>query len=443
MQLLMTEQQIIEADFTFVNELFERGVRIVVAADGRIERVIRAADDAALRDQHKTTNRLLGQALLPGMVNVHSHAFQRALRGKGETFPQGAGNFWTWREEMYKVVDRADDDTIYTLSKRSFTEMRAAGITTVGEFHYVHHNARLEGYDLDAIVLRAAADAGIRIVLLNTYYNTGGVGKPLTGGQLRFRSHAVQPFMEQVDRLRGIVDGNLQRVAAVVHSVRAAGVDDMKAVQEESRRRGMVFHMHVEEQVKEIEDCVAAYGVTPMGLILRHLDVDDRFTAVHCTHTDRAELEAFIGSGGHICICPMSEANLGDGIADVPHMLAHGASICIGSDANSRICFTEEMRWLEYVQRLATRSRGVIVDHNGAVAEKLWSCATVNGATSLGIQAGAIEPGMFADFVAIDLGAPAMGGWQAESILDAFVLGTGNDAIAASCVGGKWMKHRA
>lgn len=438
----MAEAQIIEADFTFVEGRFERGARVVVNEQGRIDQVIRANGDPELREQFKTTTRLLGQALLPGMINVHSHAFQRALRGRGEIFPQGAGNFWTWREEMYRVVERADEITIYTLSKRSFTEMRAAGITTVGEFHYVHHDASLDGYALDEIVLRAAADAGIRIVLLNTYYNTGGIGKPLEGGQLRFRSVAVEPFLAQCDRLATKVDGQMQRVAGVVHSVRAAKVADLLEVAQAARERGMVFHMHVEEQVKEIKDCVAAYGMTPMGLLLKHLPIDDRFTAVHCTHTQAEEMEAFIARGGNICICPMSEANLGDGIADVPRMVKHDAAICLGSDANSRICFTEEMRWLEYVQRLATRSRGVIVDAHGAVAERLWSFATLNGAKSLGVEAGEIAPGKYADFVAIDLNAPAMAGWQAESILDAFVLGTGNDAIAASCVGGSWMKHR-
>lgn len=425
---------VFEADLTWTGARFERNVRIEILADGRIGRIHRGSP---VSDHLSTTRPLPGFALLPGFVNVHSHAFQRGLRGFGETFPKGAGSFWTWRQRMYSLVESMDAERLYALSKRAFDEMLAAGITTVGEFHYVHHNASNVGFDLDQIIIKAARDAGIRMVLLETYYNTGGVTQPLTGGQLRFRVNDVAEYWSQMDRLAAQLDPATQSLGAVAHSIRAARIEDAAAIHEEACRRGMVFHMHIEEQPREIEDCLSFYGKTPMALICERLNVGPTFTAIHCTHSAKADLHAFIERGGNIGICPLSEANLGDGIADLPYMLKHDAHICIGTDANSRLSFTEELRWLEYVQRLATQSRGVCVDHDGLVARKLLQIGTANGARSLGLRAGRIETGCLADLLAIDLACPELEGWTDETLLDAFLLGTGNQAIAQVWINGK------
>jgi formimidoylglutamate deiminase len=425
--------QIIEAELTWTGERFERGVRIAVDDAGRISAVGKLAESPTVR--------LPSRAILPGFVNVHSHAFQRGLRGRGETFPHGAGSFWTWREAMYALVQSMDEQRIYELSHQAFTEMLRAGITTVGEFHYLHHDATLAGFAFDEIIVRAAADAGIRLALLNCYYRTGGVNQPLAGGQLRFRCNAPGEFWSQIDRLAQVIDLRTQSLGVAPHSIRAAHIDEIASMTAEARRRGMVVHMHVEEQPKEIADCVAHYGRRPMSLVVERVPVDDAFTAVHCTHTSRDDMTAFLDLGGHVCLCPLTEGNLGDGIPAVPQMLAQDGRVCLGSDSNARLSFIEEMRWLEYVQRLATQSRGVCADEQGSVARRLLTMATRNGADALGIKTGSIESGHAADFVAIDLQSPSLDGFDDATLLEAIIFGCGNDIIAAACVGGRWFER--
>ena len=431
----MGDTQIIEADLTWVQGRFERDVKITVGSKGQIEAVgfSELTPTVCLRDR----------AILPGMVNAHSHAFQRGLRGRGETFGQGAGSFWSWRDAMYGLVDQMDEQTVYALSKQAFGEMLAAGITTVGEFHYLHHDERCEGYAFDEIVLKAAADAGIRIVLLNAYYATGGIGEPLQGAQRRFGSPSLDAFWLQMDRLETLIDRQTQSLGVVAHSIRAADIQDIAALHDEAQRRGLVFHMHVEEQRKEIEDCVAHYDRRPMQLLNERLQIDDRFTAIHCTHTDSTDMDLYLTAGGNVCICPLTEANLGDGIADVPKILKHNGRICLGADSNARISFIEEMRWLEYVQRLAGERRGVCTDDSGSCASALWHMATTDGAHALGIKTGRVEAGYAADFVAIDLNHPSLAGWTEDTLLDALVFGSSNEAIAATCMNGQWIESAA
>jgi len=426
----MGELQVIEADLTWVDGRFLPGVKITIDTNGRIDAV--GSSDAPV------SVRLKDRAILPGMINTHSHAFQRGLRGRGEQFSQGMGSFWTWRKAMYELVDQMDEQRMYALSKQAFDEMLAAGITTVGEFHYLHHDERCEGYAFDEIVRKAAADAGIRIVLLNVYYATGGIGKPLEGAQQRFGSPSLDAFWSQMDRLESRIDPHTQSLGVVAHSIRAADIDDIAALHKEAQHRGLVFHLHVEEQPKEIADCIAHHGKRPMQLLNERLDIDDRFTAVHCTHTEAEDMKAYLAAGGNVCICPLTEANLGDGIANVPEILKHNGRVCLGTDSNARISCIEEMRWLEYVQRLAGERRGVCTDDGGHCASALWEMATTNGAHALGIKAGQIEAGHVADFVAIDLGHPSLEGWSAETLLDTWVFGSSNEAIAATCVNGKF-----
>ena len=379
------------------------------------------------------------RALIPGMINVHSHAFQRGLRGHGETFPQGAGSFWTWREAMYKLVESLDAQRLWQLSVQAFQEMLRAGVTTVGEFHYVHHDANLGGFALDEVILRAAKSVGIRLVLIHCYYNTGGINRPLAGGQLRFCTQSPEEYWRQMDRLAGAIDPATQSLAASAHSIRAATIDDIQSLHEESIRRGLPFHMHVEEQPQEIEDCVHAYGKPPMALLNEHLAINPMFTAVHCTHTAAADMEEYLSAGGNVCINPLTEGNLGDGIPKLGRILKSQGRIALGSDSNSRICWTEEMRWLEYVQRLSTLQRGICVDEAGSVANKLLEAATINGARCLGIKAGRIQAGWSADLAALDLSVETLAGWDDQTLLDSFVFGAGNEAITDVCVGGRWL----
>jgi formimidoylglutamate deiminase len=434
-----TAGTVIEADLTWTGEAFEPGVRIRIGADGRIAAVGKASLE--------TTHRLRDRALLPGFVSAHSHAFQRGLRGRGETFPRGAGSFWTWREAMYSLVARLGADEFQSLCRQTFREMRAAGITSVGEFHYFHHTLGTEDWAFDELVLRAAAEAGIRIVLIQSYYRTGDIGQPLEGAQLRFASPSPAAYWEQMDRLAPLVDRidpRRQSLAASVHSLRAAGLDDLREVYDEARRRDLPFHIHVEEQRREIETALAFYGKRPMALLLETLGTATDITAVHCTHTDPLDMQRFVAGGGTVCLCPLTEGNLGDGIAAVPHLRSLGGALCLGSDSNARLSTLEEMRWLEYVQRLASETRGVLREESegGSVARVLLGAATRGGAQALGLDAGRIAPGAWADFAAIDLTARTLAGWEPETLLDALVFGTSEETIAGTCVGGEWEEAR-
>lgn len=425
----------LEADLTWTGERFEPGVRIGIDGDGRIASVgTEPVPDGS------EVERLPGRALLPGFVNVHSHAFQRGLRGRGETFPAGAaGSFWTWREAMYGLVEKMTEERISELSLQAFREMRAAGITSVGEFHYLHHRSPGADFAFDEAILAAARAAGIRLVLLEAYYRTGGIGSPLSPAQRRFDGVSPAAYWAQMDTL-GRRLGSDQTLGAVVHSVRAANLDEIGEIYREARRRGLVFHIHVEEQRKEIDDCLAAYGKRPMEALLDTCGGAEGITAVHCTHTSPEDLARFLDGGGTACICPTTEGNLGDGLPDLARFVAaHGegaARLALGTDSNARISFLEEMRWLEYGQRLRTETRGALRDANGSVAPVLLKAATIGGARALGIETGEIRPGAWADLVEIDLGCPALDGWEPETLLDSLIFGAGNGAILGTRVGG-------
>jgi formimidoylglutamate deiminase len=427
--------QVVTADLVWTGRRFEPDVALRVDEAGRIAAI---GSDAA-GTAAEPTRRLARRALLPGFVNAHSHAFQRGLRGRGETFPEGAGSFWTWRDAMYELVSTLDEERFYELCLQAFREMLACGMTAVGEFHYLHHAGESRDFALDAVVLAAAADAGIRLALLEVYYATGAIGRPLAGSQRRFACASVDEYWRQLDRLQGLLDPRTQSLGVVAHSIRAATLDDVAALYAGACERGLPFHMHVEEQRQEVASAVEAYGRRPMGLLNARLAISPRFTAIHCTHTEPADLARFLKAGGRVCLCPLTEANLGDGIADLPAILAAGGEICLGSDTNDRIAMTEEMRWLEYVQRLARERRGVGLDGEGVVGRRLLEASTAGGAAALGIAAGAIEAGRWADFVALDLDAPSLRGADADSLLDAFVFGGRDDAVAEVCVGGRWL----
>ncbi|MCZ6670891.1 MAG: formimidoylglutamate deiminase [Acidobacteria bacterium] len=423
-------EQILEADLTFTGERFEPGVQVSIGKDGRIAAVGRLGS--------KPTRRLEGRALLPGMVNVHSHAFQIGLRGRGENYPEGTGDFWSWREAMYRLAGDLDPGRFQELCLRAFREMRRGGITAVGEFHYLHHSGKGADFELDDRLLAAASEAGIRLVLLEAYYSIGGIGKPLAGAQSRFATKSPEAYWSQIDRLAGRLDPGLQSLGAAAHSIRAAGLDEIIDLHTESRRRGMIFHMHVEEQEAEIRDCVLSYGGTPMKLLNQRLEIDSAFTAIHCTHTAGEEMERFLALGGNVCICPLTEAALADGIADAPRIHHAGARISIGTDCNARISMLEEARWLEYVQRLDRRRRGILRDRSGNLALPLFQAATLNGARALGLAAGRIAPGLWADLTAIDLTSPLLAGAVPDTLLEAILFGVSEEVVAATCVGGKW-----
>ena len=426
--------QIVEADLTWTGDGFAPGVRVAVSPDGRIAEVGSIPRPA--------TRELRHQALLPGFVSAHSHAFQRGLRGRGERFPDGAGSFWTWREAMYDLVLHLTRDRFTDLCTQAFREMRSAGITTVGEFHYLHHTTGTDDWAFDDAILDAARAAGIRIVLLNALYQTGGIGRPLGPAQQRFRARTTSAYWTQMERLRSRLDPSRESLGAAVHSIRAAPLDDIASMQQEARRQDLALHIHVEEQQKEIDESLAAYAKKPMAVLNSRLPTAEGVTAVHCTHTSPADLERFLAAGGAVCLCPLTEANLGDGLPNLAPALPFDGRLSLGTDSNARLSLLEEMRWLEYGQRLRQQSRGVIVDARGHSARPLLHAATAGGANALGVPTGAIEPGAWADFVSVDLGHPSLADVEAGCLLDALVFGAGNDVILATCVGGEWSDTR-
>jgi len=428
----MSTAQVIEAELTWTGQRFEPGTSVVVGEDGRIARVGHLRREA--------TRILEGQALLPGFVNAHSHAFQRGLRGQGERFAAGPGSFWTWRDAMYALVEQLGPEDFLAVTTQAFLEMRAAGITTVGEFHYFHHGPATRDFGYDRLVLKAARAAQIRLVLLVGYYRTGGVGKGLGPGQRRFETTSPEAYWKAVDSITTLLTPH-QTIGTVVHSIRAADLAEFKAVHAEAMRRGMPFHMHVEEQRQEVEECLAAYGKTPMRTVLDTVGRAEHITAVHCTHTRADDRAAFLEAGGRICLCPLTEANLGDGIADLEHTALD--RIALGTDSNARIDMVEEMRWLEYAQRLRREGRGALRDSEGHVARNLIAAATAGGAAALGVEAGAIRQGLWADFAVVDLNTLALAGATTDTLAEALVSGADSSVITSTCVAGAWQHHRA
>ena len=374
-------------------------------------------------------------AFLPGFVNAHSHAFQRGLRGLGETYKQGANSFWNWREEMYSLVEELTVDSFQSLCVQAFSEMRLAGITSVGEFHYLHHVSG-QDYAFDQAVLDAASEVGIRIVLLHACYMHGGFDENPTGGQLRFVTPGIEDWWDQVDVLAGQVDGNMQRIGTVAHSVRAVDVDSLVDICIGALHRGMPLHIHVEEQRQEITACIEKHGKSPMALLNDNFEVSPMLTAVHCTHTSASDMEQWISRGGNVCLCPLTEANLADGICDLHRILSQGGIVTLGTDSNARISMIEEMRWMEYTQRLSREERGVCIDGDGKMATCLIDAATQNGARSLGIPCGSIEVNKLADFTVLDLTHPQLKSIPRETLPAAICCGSDNSVVARTIING-------
>jgi formimidoylglutamate deiminase len=440
----MSRAQVLTAELTWTGASFEPGVEVWVDAEGHIAHVgapTGRPPAAQLGDAapHEVL-RLPAVAVLPGFVNTHSHAFQRGLRGLGERFGAGAGSFWTWRDAMYSLVESLTPERLFDLSLHAFKEMRAAGITSVGEFHYLHHSAAGGDFVGDEAVLAAGRDAGIRLVLLQAYYKTGGIGDPLQGAQRRFETESLSAYWDQLEHLAGCLDGRTQSLGVVGHSIRAVPLLELRALIAESRRQQLPFHLHLEEQRQEITECKSVHGKRPLELLLEQVGGLEGVTAVHGTHSRADQLRRFAALGGRVCVCPLTEANLGDGIpalAAAPELFGR---LCLGTDSNARISMLEEMRWLEYGQRLKTESRGVLIGRDGGVAPGLLRAATEVGAASLGLVAGRLVPGAWGDLVAIDLGSPQLTGVDAEHLSDALALGCGEEAIVNSCVGGAWLR---
>jgi formimidoylglutamate deiminase len=386
------------------------------------------------------TDPLSGVALLPGFVNAHSHVFQRALRGHTHRPLSAQDSFWTWRRAMYAEAARLDPDTLYASAVQTYREMLAAGYTTVGEFHYVHHQPGGRPYAsanaMSKAILQAGREAGIRVVLLMTAYAQGGFGLPPEQDQLRFCDASVELYLERVEALREA--GALVGVAP--HSVRAVPGDWLRAIADYSRAHGLPLHIHADEQLAEIEQTRAACGCTPIELLDRYSALHARTTIVHATHADANEIELLARSGSTVCVCPTTEGDLGDGIAPYAELLEAGVPLAIGADSNTRLDPLEELRWAEYSARMRYQRRRVLVpDELASPGPLLLASGTVRGARALGLPSGLIEVGAPADLVAVDLHHASLRGWTHEDLLDVLFFGASAEVIVGTWVQGRKM----
>lgn len=323
---------------------------------------------------------------IPGLANVHSHVFQHSLRGEVES---GAGDFWTWRREMYRRTEweRAD---YFNYARAVFQEMLEAGITAVGEFHYLHQH----GNELAEALIEAAAEVGIRITLIDACYLRGGLdGRPLDDAQQSFSDGDVDRWAQRVDDLK---DGDWVRIAAAIHSVRAVDPSSMRTVAAWARKRGAPLHIHLAEQPAEVEECQAVEHCTPAELLEREGILGPDLTAVHAIHVGDHDIELLGASRVSVCACSTTERDLGDRVGPLQELARAGCPITVGSDSNAVIDILEEARALDLDQRRATGRR---VLHQ---PDDLLRAATANGMRALGWDAGELTPGMLADFVTLE-----------------------------------------
>ncbi|HEV2371265.1 MAG TPA: formimidoylglutamate deiminase [Streptosporangiaceae bacterium] len=391
------------------------------------------------------TARLPG-VTLPGLANAHSHAFHRALRGAVQA---GTGTFWTWREQMYQVASRLDPDSYLALARAVYAEMALAGITCVGEFHYLHHGPGGTPYadpnEMGRALVAAAAQAGIRITLLDTCYLSGGLStdgsqQPLSGAQLRFGDVDAHQWAVRVGALGADEHGVLAdhaRAGAAIHSVRAVPPDQVHPMVAWSHAVGAPLHVHLSEQPAENEACQAAYGRTPTALLEQAGALGPRTTAVHATHVTSDDIALLGGSLTSVCLCPTTEADLADGIGPARALASAGCPLSLGSDSHAVVDLLREARLVEMGERLASGRRGSFK------AGELALAATVAGHACLGWpEAGELAPGAFADLVTVSLDTPRMAGMRAETALESVifaataadvthVVASGRDVVAA------------
>ncbi|EPR77213.1 Formiminoglutamic iminohydrolase [Leifsonia rubra CMS 76R] len=377
---------------------------------------------------------------IPGLVNSHSHAFHRALRGATQA---ESGSFWTWRERMYAVAARLQPDSYYRLARATFTEMLLAGITTVGEFHYLHHDTDGVPYAkptaMAEAIASAASDAGIRLTILDTCYLVGGFGAdssephtPPSIVQQRFSDQTAAGWAKRATRTRERLTGARTRVGAAVHSVRAVPADQLSAVAEWAHRNDAPIHAHVSEQPAEVEDCLRVYGKTPTQHLAQFGVLDRTATAVHATHLTPDDVDALGRVNAFACFCTTTEADLADGIGPAVDLVNQSVRLTVGTDSQAVIDILGEARWLELGQRLATNRRG----HFSAA--QLLETATTNGAASLGWKdLGSLSVGSLADFVTIALDSVRTAGFAADSILETVVFAAAPTDVTHVVVDGR------
>ncbi|MFF4482989.1 formimidoylglutamate deiminase [Streptomyces sp. NPDC001520] len=439
------------AEHAWVDGSVRSDVVIVAAANGRIAAVVPGSP------RPPAGSVTLRGLTIPGLANAHSHAFHRALRGvvqaeseteseagtAAEGAPerqrdgQGKGapdSFWTWREVMYSVADRLTPESYFELARAVYAEMAMAGITCVGEFHYLHHAPGGARYgNLNAMgeaLISAAAEAGIRITLLDTCYLSSGFGAEPNEHQLRFSDGTAEAWAERVSELKS--DGNT-RIGAAIHSVRAVPADQLATVAGWAQERTAPLHVHLSEQTAENDACVEAHGFTPTRLLADHGVLGPETTAVHATHLTPGDIRLLGHTATGVCMCPTTERDLADGIGPAAELQGAGSPLSLGSDSHAVIDILEEARAMELDERLRTRARG------HWTAAQLLRAATVDGHASLGwgAEAGRIEVGALADLTTVALDSVRTAGPPPRLGAETAVFAATNADVRHTVVGGR------
>ncbi|WP_037255477.1 formimidoylglutamate deiminase [Roseobacter sp. SK209-2-6] len=383
--------------------------------------------------------------LLPALANLHSHAFQRAMAGMTEYRMAGRDSFWTWRDLMYRFTAQLSPEQIEAIAALVYLEMQEAGYASVGEFHYLHHQKDGSAYDNLAEhsdrIMAAALETGIGLTHLPVLYSYAGVGeKPLESGQARF-GNDMSRFCRLVDQAKAHAAGQLPadcRVGIAPHSLRATSPRDLEDVLQ-AHGEGPV-HIHIAEQPKEVQEVLEGMSARPVEWLLENAPVDAHWCLIHATHMTDEETRNMAASGAVAGLCPVTEANLGDGPFNGATYLQAGGAFGVGSDSNVLISLTEELRTLEYSQRLRDLSRNVLVPGSeGSVGQTLYCGAAAGGAQALGRKSGRIETGQLADLVAIDSQDPALCALQPEQILDGLVFAAKDHVVTDLWSGGRHM----
>ena len=431
--------QVLWAEAALLPEGFAERVRLEIDPAGNLAAIEtgRAPDGA---------ERLAG-VVLPGMPNVHSHAFQRAMAGLAERLEPGEASFWTWRAVMYRFLERIGPDELRAIAAQLYVEMLEAGYTAVGEFHYLHHQPDGRPYDdpaeLSLAIFAAAEASGIGLTHLPVLYAAGGFGgQPPEPGQRRF-VHDLDAFGVLLERICATGDARGQRrVGMAPHSLRAVPDEVLIAALERMDELDphAPIHIHVAEQAREVRECLEWCGQRPIRHVMDLAAVGPRWCVIHATHMDDGETEALARSGAVAGLCPTTEANLGDGLFNLAQYLDHGGRFGIGSDSHVGVSPIEELRWLEYGQRLSSLRRLVAASeaepHCGA---RLWNAALAGGAQALGRPIGRIAAGHRADLIRIDSEHPVLAGRRDDQLLDSLVFSGNANPIRDVMVGGRWV----
>lgn len=412
------------------------------------DRIVAVDSSATIREQvaqrkdqgqYVTTRRLVGKALIPGLVNTHSHAFQRGIRGRTE-YPRGGGDeredFWSWRGVMYNTASQLSPEDVEALALGCYVEMVKAGYTRVGEFHYIHHQPDGTPYqdrnELAWRVLRGARGAGIRVTMLRAYYRRAGVGRPQPeGAQRMFCDQRLDHYFEDLEAIQS----SGCSVAVTPHSVRAVESPELAELIGYSDRHKLPFHIHVSEQPREIEECLQEHQCRPVELLQRLNGLSERSCLVHAIHLQPNEIEAIGQNRCFIASCPTTERNLGDGIVPAKALIQAGARFTFGSDSQCQLAPFEEARQLEYHLRLRDGTRSVLFRDHHEAGTRLLEMLTTNGHRSLGDpRAGHLAAGQTSDLVAIDLNHLALVGWSPESLALDLVF-----SAVPGCVSDVWI----